>query len=76
MDGSGSSNNKIAMSLFTSIGMEDQRCVRILGMDPLDNALRVRHTELPKLRRREVVRPRVEQLYYLQSSHKCVTISI
>ena len=42
--------------------MEDQRRVRVLRPNSSHEALRVRQRELRKLGRRQVVRPRVEQL--------------
>ncbi len=41
----------------TSIGMEDQRNVRMFGMHVPDDLLRVRQAELRKLCRRQMVRP-------------------
>jgi hypothetical protein len=51
--------------------MEDEGCVWVPRLDPVNDALCIRQAELAKLLWRQVVRPRVEQLHYLQwrSSH-------
>jgi hypothetical protein len=46
--------------------MEDEGCVWVPRFDAVNDALCIRQAELAKLLWRQVVRPRVEQLHYLQ----------
>lgn len=63
----GAGKGRVRVWAPTSVGMKDQWHVRVHGAHGRDHALRVRQAELGKLVRRQVVRPRVEQLHHLRS---------
>ena len=66
---------KAAAREHTSIGVEDEGCVRPLGAHTIDHALRIGQAELCKLRWRQQACPGVKQLHHLPPCSNHVSVS-